>query len=96
MAHYLYIMARCLIVLMVGILVLFQAPRRGFAGQCQPGNPQCWKNNPFVGHGPAHSLSCSSCFPSTGDGTDRRVISIRIDPSWNIPGSSPPQTNHAI
>ena len=94
MGHYLSIMVRTFCVLMIGVLVLLQAPKRGSAQECAAGNPECWNWAPLVGEGPASNLNCPTCTPPTGDGSNRRVITVRIDPSWNT--GSPPATNAAI
>jgi len=90
------VVTRCFCALIISILALSQIGRLGYAQTCYDGQIKCWKENPLAGHGPASGLNCPTCFPPAGDGSARRVISIRIDPSWNIPGSSPPQTNYAI
>lgn len=96
MTQFSCVVTRCFCALIIGILVLSQTGKLGYAQECTPGQIQCWNLVPLAGHGPASGLNCPGCFPSTGDGSSRRVITVRIDPSWNIPGSNPPQTNHAI
>jgi hypothetical protein len=90
------VVTRYFCVLMIGTFLVFQLVRIGHAQTCVPNQIQCWNANPLAGHGPASGLSCSGCFPPTGDGSNRRIITIRIDPTWNTPGTNPPLTDDKI
>lgn len=90
------VVTRYFCVLLIGMLLVFQLVRTGRAQTCNPSQIQCWNPNPLAGHGPASGLNCPGCFPPTGENSSRRVVTIRIDSSWNTPGTNPPQTNNAI
>lgn len=64
---------------------------------CGAGWPKCYSNlEPFAGHGAASSLPPQLC--STCSGDSRRVVTIRIDASWNdhTDSSGNPATNNNI
>jgi hypothetical protein len=64
-------------------------------GQCPSGEPRCYKDsNPMPGHGMAKNLP--SQFNCNCPNDERRVITIRIDSSWNIdPNGNPINTTNA-
>src|SRR5947207_2221538 len=66
---------------------------------CPDGQPPCRNNTqpPMDGHGPASSLPSNLCSNCQGD--SRRIITIRIDSSWNVDtngNATPGQTNANI
>lgn len=69
---------------------------------CPPGVPPCYKDiNPMLGHGAASSLPTSPPDPNDPKYTPcncsddlRRVITVRIDSSWNFGPNGDPTPNH--
>jgi hypothetical protein len=61
---------------------------------CPAGQPPCKNQAPMVGHGRADALPAEFNCNCAGD--NRRVITVRIDASWNVTDSSGTHTNDYI
>ncbi len=63
---------------------MFSIARAQAPPPCSPGNPLCYVDQtPYQGHGPASNLPANLCNGCGGD--TRRVVTIRIDPTWGSP-----------
>ncbi len=86
---------RLLIFFLASFAVASLIITRGLAQTCPSGQPPCYSDAaPIPGHGPASSLPAE--FNCNCPGDNRRVVTIRIDASWNVDtngNATPGQTN---
>lgn len=65
-----------------------------YGQNCPAGEPPCKNQTPLVGHGRADALPAEFNCNCAGD--NRRVVTVRIDSSWNVTDSSGTHTNDNI